>query len=246
MGVQDAEPGERVKPQPTLNAAPPPELHSEQDMLAWKREYNIRQREADWKRRQEEMLTQKQVEWEIARCERENRLASAREQRRREELETRVYGRHVEIDRKYKDRCRAVEIQKRDQMWQDAENHRLVQMHRDAQLKKADHTEAMITEKARLNEDMRNAAAERAATKKRNEELQKMREENIKRRELTREQKGAQNAVELKTNPTAKSEAIVTEFTERTVPSANGPFIHVASSDRTASQNIGASPRAIL
>merc|ERR1719326_2339113 len=125
-------------------------------------------------------------------------------------------------------------------MWQDAENHRLVQMHRDAQLKKADHSEAMITEKARLNEDMRNAAAARAATKKRNEELQKMREENIKRRELAREQKGAQNAIELKTNATAKSEAIVTEFTERTVPSANGPFIHVASSDRTASQNIGA------
>eukprot|EP00929_Paragymnodinium_shiwhaense_P111786 TRINITY_DN80073_c0_g1_i1.p2 TRINITY_DN80073_c0_g1~~TRINITY_DN80073_c0_g1_i1.p2 ORF type:complete len:241 (+),score=84.63 TRINITY_DN80073_c0_g1_i1:99-821(+) len=228
MVQQDTEPGERVKPN---SAAPPPELHSEQDMLAWKREYNIRQREADWKRRQEEMLTQKQVQWEISRCERENRLASAREQRRKEELEARVYTKHVEIDRRYKDRCRAVEIDKRNATWEERENNRLVVMHREAQQRKEVQNEALLAEKERLCGEMRDAAAERAAAKKRNEELQKKREENIKRKELERQKKAAQEALKLKTDNTAKSEAIVNEFTERTVPSSDGPFIYHGRTD---------------
>merc|ERR1719454_928854 len=114
------------------NTAPPPELHSEQDMLAWKREYNIRQREADWKRRQDELLTQKRVAWEIERCERENRLAAARETRRREELEKRGHDQHVELDTRYKDRCRDVEIDRRGKMWEAKENARLIDMQKEA------------------------------------------------------------------------------------------------------------------
>merc|ERR1719267_482592 len=111
---------------------PPPELHSEQDMLSWKREYNIRQRDADWKRRQDELLTQKRVSWEIERCERENRLAAARETRRREELEKRVHDQHIELDRRYKDRCREVEIDRREKRWEERENGKLVNMQRSA------------------------------------------------------------------------------------------------------------------
>merc|ERR1719440_2106834 len=107
--------------------APPPELQSEQDMLAWKREYNIRQRETEWKRRQDELLTQKRVTWEIERCERENRLAAARETRRREELEKRVHDQHVELDRRYKDRCREVEMDRREKVWEKRENARLIE-----------------------------------------------------------------------------------------------------------------------
>merc|ERR1719386_296877 len=112
--------------------APPPELHSEQDMLAWKREYNIRQRETDWKRRQDELLTQKRVAWEIQSCERENRLAAAKETRRREELEKHVADQHLELDRRYKDRCREVEIDRRNKEWEKKENMRLMYMQQEA------------------------------------------------------------------------------------------------------------------
>ena len=47
---------------------------SAQEMLTWKREYNIRRREAQWQRRQEDALLEKQVGWELARLDRENRL----------------------------------------------------------------------------------------------------------------------------------------------------------------------------
>merc|ERR1719408_1105398 len=131
MGYDNSD-GERGLKGTAQSADPPPELRSEQDMLAWKREYNIRQREADWKRRQDELLTQKRVTWEIERCERENRLAAARETRRREELEKRVHDQHVELDRRYKDRCREVEIDRRDKTWEKKENARLMEMQRDA------------------------------------------------------------------------------------------------------------------
>merc|ERR1712176_621050 len=113
--------------------------------------------------RQEEILMQKQVQWEIIGCERENRLASAREARRREELESRVLTRHVEIDRRYKERCRAVEIDKRNKSWQEKENTRLIKMHNDAKAEEEQREEANKSEKARLCDEMRSAAADRAA-----------------------------------------------------------------------------------
>merc|ERR1719408_1051542 len=131
MGYDNSD-GERGLKGTAQSADPPPELRSEQDMLAWKREYNIRQREADWKRRQDELLTQKRVAWEIERCERENRLAAARETRRREELEKRVQDQHVELDRRYKDRCREVEIDGREKAWEKKENGRLMEMQKEA------------------------------------------------------------------------------------------------------------------
>lgn len=198
--------------------APPPELHSEQDMLAWKREYNIRQREADWKRRQDELLTQKRVSWEIERCERENRLAAARETRRREELEKRVLDQHVELDRRYKDRCREVEMDRREKAWEKEENARLMEMQREAK----EHTRICeakrAEEKAQRCEDMRGAASERAARARRDAELNARREENIRRRDAKRHQRAAEEASRLKNDATAKSKEVVSAFTDRTIP----------------------------
>merc|ERR1719401_3156833 len=78
------------------------------------------------------MLTEKQVAWQIERCERENRLQSSREARRREDLEKRVYHRHLDVDRKYKERCRNVQIERRGREWEDKENSKLVAMHQEA------------------------------------------------------------------------------------------------------------------
>mmetsp|Transcript_62053 Transcript_62053/g.108640 ORF Transcript_62053/g.108640 Transcript_62053/m.108640 type:complete len:234 (-) Transcript_62053:60-761(-) len=209
MGIEDAG---------KMQNAPPPELHSEQDMLAWKREYNIRQREADWKRKQDELLTQKRVAWEIERCERENRLAAARETRRREELEARVYQQHTEIDRRYKERCRDVEIDRREKAWEEKENNRLITMHQDHIENTQTCESKRASEKERRCEEMRNAAAERAAKKQRDLELNAKREANIKAREAERQARAAEEAKQLKTDSVAKSKAIVSTFTERTVP----------------------------
>jgi len=199
-------------------AVPPPELHGEQDLLAWKREYNIRQREADWKRRQDELLTQKRVAWGIETCERENRLAAARETRRRQELEKRVQEQHCKLDRSYKDRCRQVDIDRKEKTWEKSENERLLEMQIDAK------DVELISEKKRAEEKlqrcttMRNNASEKAAKEKRNAELDAKREENLKLREAERQMRAAEEAKQLKCDAVAKSKAVVRAFTERTIP----------------------------
>lgn len=196
---------------------PPPELHSSQDMLAWKREYNIRQREADWKRRQEEALTQKQVMWQIERCERDNRLVAARELRRKSELEERVYKRHLEIDRKYKERCREAEIEKKEQSWTDRENDRLIDMHQVALEERTSAADKRALEKSVKFEEMRTAAAERAEKLRRDKDLNQKRLDSIRAKEIARTMKAADNAKSLKNDDIAKSGAIVAAFVAKTV-----------------------------
>eukprot|EP00405_Crypthecodinium_cohnii_P010276 CAMPEP_0206433430 /NCGR_PEP_ID=MMETSP0324_2-20121206/8526_1 /ASSEMBLY_ACC=CAM_ASM_000836 /TAXON_ID=2866 /ORGANISM="Crypthecodinium cohnii, Strain Seligo" /LENGTH=233 /DNA_ID=CAMNT_0053899689 /DNA_START=40 /DNA_END=741 /DNA_ORIENTATION=- len=196
-------------------ALPPPELHSSQDMLAWKREYNIRLREAEWKRRQEELLTQKQVAWQIERCERENRLQAARETRRREMLEKRVHSRHMEVDRKYKERCRNVEIERKHSAWEEKENARLMEMHSAAKEAQKVREEVLAADKARLCEEQRAAAHDRAEAKRHQQALDAKREENIRKREAERQRKAAEEAQKLKKDHIAHSSKIVSEFTER-------------------------------
>lgn len=204
--------------QKSLNPATPPELHSEQDMLAWKREYNIRQREADWKRRQEELLTQKQIAWHIDSCERENRLAAARESRRREELESRVFQRHLEIDRRYKDRCREDEIEKRAEAWEERENVRLVAMHREARATAQAREEESRALKAQLFQEFRTQSEARAAKKQHDEEVQRRREVNIQKKDTERQARAAAMAQQLKRDNTAASHTVVRKFADRTVP----------------------------
>jgi len=198
--------------------AVPPELSSGQDMLVWKREYNIRLREADWKRRQEELLMQKQVAWQIQKLERENRLTSAREARRKQELEGRVTQRHVEVDRSYKERCRAVEIETRNAAWEEKENARLKDMHDEAQEVQAAAEQARAEEKEQKCEEMRQGAADRAEKKRRDAELNARREENMRKKEQMRQARAIENAQQLKRDSAARTQAVVNGFTQRVVP----------------------------
>merc|ERR1719146_264646 len=101
------------------------EIHSTAEMLAWKREYNIRRREAQWQRRQEDALLEKQVGWELMRLDRENRLEVARESARRRALEERVAMKHKEVERDYRNRCREAKIRDRTAKWENEETERI-------------------------------------------------------------------------------------------------------------------------
>merc|ERR1719389_598586 len=114
---------------PEKDAVPPgaPEAHSASEMLTWKREYNIRRREAQWKRRQEDALLEKQVGWELQRLDRENRLEVAREAARRKALEERVARKHNEVERDYRNRCREAKIRERVAKWEKVETNRIAE-----------------------------------------------------------------------------------------------------------------------
>merc|ERR1719359_1024301 len=97
------------------------ELHSQTEMLTWKREYNIRRREAQWQRRQEDALLEKQVSWELARLDRENRL------------EVRVARKHKEVERDYRNRCREAKIRGRVEKREQEETERIAKSIKEAQ-----------------------------------------------------------------------------------------------------------------
>lgn len=202
---------------PKQPIAPPSELQTEHEVLAWKREYNIRQRDADWRRRQEELLTQKHVAWEIETCERENRLIAARETRKREDLEGRLKARHAHIDNRYKERSRDTAIKKREASWEKKENERLVDMHQTAQEEKSAKEKQQVDRKASKYEELRDEAADRAAKKNAQAEINARREENIARREEVRRKKAAEQAKALKVDDIAHSQQTVTAFSERTL-----------------------------
>merc|ERR1712072_661708 len=156
-------------------------------------------------------------------CERENRLVAARESRRREELENRVQEQHVELDRRYKDRCREVEIDRKNKEWEKKENMRLMYMQQEAKASIAMSENKRHDEKLKCCMDMQNAAADRAAKAKRNAEINAKREENIKKREAERQKKAADQALQLKNDAVAKSKAVVILYTERTISGDTTP-----------------------
>merc|ERR1719262_1743727 len=94
----------------SLGGMPDAEYSTDQDVLNWKREHNIRTREAEWKKRQDEMLMQKQVSWEVLRLEKENRLPCCCEAARRKHCEERLRVKQEDVEREYRERCREVAI----------------------------------------------------------------------------------------------------------------------------------------
>lgn len=225
----------------------PPELANDKEAIAWKREYNIRQREADWKRRQEEQLMQKQLAWQIEKVEKENRILAAQEARRREELERRVCQRHIELDHRYKDRLREVAIERRAEAWASQENARLAAISREAKEEAAAHNAAVAAEKAERYEAMRLDAAERAGRRQHEEALARRREERIREREEARRLKAAEEARRLKSDPAAKSKAVVQAFVDRMVPVCLDSVSDLTSkSVDPANSHFGASPGGIL
>merc|ERR1712032_676284 len=64
-------------------------------------------------------------------------------------------GRHMEIDHRYKQRCRDVEVKKRQDVWEKEENARLIQMNRDASQLVEERKEARASAKEKLCERSR-------------------------------------------------------------------------------------------
>lgn len=194
-----------------------PELHSEQDMLAWKREYNIRQREADWKKRQDEILMQKQVATEVAKLEKENRLAAAREGFRRQRLEDKIKVRHQQVQREYSDRCRMIEIDNNAKKRENKENQKIC-----SQIKSAKQ-EAMVLEARRASEKattfskLRESAQLRTDKKQSDAAKNAQREENINQKELARQQRELERTKALKQDCLAERAQQVAQFTDKQI-----------------------------
>jgi len=202
---------------PRPAAGPQFEAHSATEMLAWKREYNIRRREAQWKRRQEDALLEKQVGWELQRLDRENRLEVAREAARRKALEERVYRKHKQVESDYRNRCREAKIREREERWQKEKSDKI----------KAEIERARMQSK--INEERLEAAklarrraveAEREAHRthlRKCQALQVVREQSLQTLEQTRKSASLARVTAIKTAPDMARHRMLHRFASRQV-----------------------------
>jgi len=181
-----------------------PDIQSEEDMLSWKREYAIRDREAEWKKRQDERLMQKQVSWEVHRLEKENRLAAAREAARRKHCEERLALKHNAVEREYKERCRDIAISKRTEHWDKAENDRLYRYVTEAREKEEQKATKLCEDKERRAKELLEATTQKAEVERQEAELAEHREHLIKQREDARQTAAVERTKKLKLDADAE------------------------------------------
>jgi len=191
------------------------ELHSQAEMLTWKREYNIRRREAQWQRRQEDALLEKQVGWELMRLDRENRLEVARESAKRRALEDRVARRHKEVERDYRNRCREAKIRERTEKWQKEENERIAASIEEA--RKAKEIKLVRLEEAKIarRKELQDEADRKKEHQRVSRELQVVRAANLKKIENNRKAKSLESVAAIKKSPTTAKHHMLARFAAR-------------------------------
>mmetsp|Transcript_80778 Transcript_80778/g.249204 ORF Transcript_80778/g.249204 Transcript_80778/m.249204 type:complete len:246 (+) Transcript_80778:53-790(+) len=197
---------------------PPPAGASKQDLLAWKRECNILRREADWKRRQDDLLRRKKAAWQIENLERENRLQAAREARRGEELESRLCRKQLELGEQQKGELRSDAIAKRAETWDSQESSRLLAISQGAKEEAAAREAERAARKAQAWEEMRSTAQQRSSEQAREAERSRLREERIQEREERRRVKAAEEARRLKSDPAAKLRTVLRVVVDSALP----------------------------
>eukprot|EP00746_Dinoflagellata_sp_MGD_P118085 gnl/MRDRNA2_/MRDRNA2_54131_c0_seq1.p1 gnl/MRDRNA2_/MRDRNA2_54131_c0~~gnl/MRDRNA2_/MRDRNA2_54131_c0_seq1.p1 ORF type:complete len:284 (+),score=85.58 gnl/MRDRNA2_/MRDRNA2_54131_c0_seq1:74-925(+) len=192
--------------------APDFDQASDEDVLNWKREHNIRTREAEWKKRQDEMLMQKQVSWEVLRLEKENRLAAAREAARRKHCEERLRVKQEEVEREYRERCREVAIDKRTQHWLTTNNEKNCAYVNSWKEKLQQDDQQRLSNKEHRAQELLEATTKKAEQTQQDAELEGCREDNINKRDIERQSREADRTRKLKADAVALKEANSARF----------------------------------
>lgn len=183
---------------PGTNTSASPLAPSEEDSLEWRREYNIRLREEKWRKHQDELIKQKRAEWEFSRMETLNRITAAREAQFQRMLEQRTSTENNQVDREYRERCREAKIEKRKKCWEERVAAEIVGSLKDGKEKEAERSAAKEATTIARQVERAKLADEKQEALRLAKERQMKRDSNIAKREAAREQRGAENACELK------------------------------------------------
>eukprot|EP00744_Colponema_vietnamica_P008488 GILI01012103.1.p1 GENE.GILI01012103.1~~GILI01012103.1.p1 ORF type:complete len:350 (-),score=96.98 GILI01012103.1:200-1249(-) len=127
-------------------------FESEEQRIKWKRDFNIRQREARWRAQQEEILLQKRMTYELDKLEKANRIAAAKEDYKRQLLEAKVKSRQVELENEYMNRVRGIAISRKEERRREQEGQHIKQLRI-----------AMLKERQQLKDRIALAKAKRRA-----------------------------------------------------------------------------------
>ncbi|CAK0889225.1 unnamed protein product [Prorocentrum cordatum] len=165
-----------------------------EDVLAQKREANIRQREECRRLRHAEAVAQKKAAWQREAEGREGRLQGARAARRQELQEALAQRAAAAQERRQKDLLREHAIDQKLRSWEDRENQRLHQMCAEAEQAKMLKASSREHQKSLRLQAAQEAAARRAEERRRRAELERRREESLARREAERQARAPEGA----------------------------------------------------
>jgi len=154
-----------------------------------RRDSAIKIRETLWRSRQQELITEKRQAWEMKKIEQQGRILEAKDRKKRKIASDRIARKHVEVEEAYKDRCRNLAIKSKERK-REAWQTRVI-------LEKIDDYKASLIElqahrkKIRGGKiiEEREAKIVKQLQKGNQEALNARREENIRLREMARDQR---------------------------------------------------------
>merc|ERR1719454_2707390 len=166
-----------------------PKEHTGKDVIEWKRNVNIEQRELAYLESQEAKQQERVQKWELERIERENLTAAARERKQRAFHKDVALKKANEADKDYREKMREIKINQREAKWSEKETARALEVTERTKFEERE-TERLLQEvRDRKLPELAMEAFQRADELKKEKEADDLREKNIKSREHVRKTK---------------------------------------------------------
>lgn len=198
--------------------ARPPKMADEgnDEDLEWKREYNIRQREREYERKQKEVAEKKNKALEQKKAE-ESALEKKRmEAIRKQAVEAQTRKKTAAVENEYRERCREVKIAKRMDNWKQRSEEMIRHLIEDFSQEERERHDTKLRLKEEKNERLREAAYNKGLEKHKLEILEAQREQVFRVKEQMRKEKELMRVEKLKAEQHAEIEEAA--YSQTTVP----------------------------
>jgi hypothetical protein len=173
-------------------AEKPAKEHSSKEVIEWKRNVNIEQRELKYLEEQEEKQHERIQRWELERLERENLTAAARERKNRAFHKEVALRKATEAEQDYREKMREIKLNQKEAGWQKKEGAKAKEVIDRTKFEERE-TERLLTEvRDAKNARLMVEASDRAADIKRQQEMDDKRAANIANKENARVKKDLQ------------------------------------------------------
>lgn len=181
-----------------------------------KREYNIRQREKIYEKKQKEALTKKNVAFEQKLAEEAAKEAKHLEAQRRVATEQQLKKKTAQVENEYRERCREVKIAKKAEAWSARANQQIREICEDAGNEDRERQEVRRGLKDKVNQNWKDKAYQRGLEAHKLELLEEQRDSIITSKESMRREKELMRIEKLKAEQSAELEEAM--YSQSAVP----------------------------
>lgn len=194
------------------------EVHGMNEVIDWKRNVNIEQKELKFLARAEAEMKERAAKWELERVERENATAAAREKKKQAFQKEYSTRKHQEAELDYKSKMRTLNIHKKEEKWKKSEAKRAVQISEKAKFEERETARILSEVKERKNDKLAKEADDRAARKAELKALDEQREKAIAAREKARRERELKRVQKIQEDFEKELDAACQEPNETGVP----------------------------